>query len=308
MAVGAMVALTVALFTWDQRTEAMAKRVEAIKAGDLPLFEPPRAPSRPEGMTADEALALAGAHGVVCALSAPLNGPRARLHADLPSPYLGLATVGGGWVVLSDVPDEGEGELRVEGYGPLTVRWSTSSAGPVRGGCAPSPLVLEPGEATVRGVVRPTKGVTVEACGRPVVLGSDGSFTVDASVDRGCRVVARRHYGVLRWEAEITVRPDRHRDPSVTVDTPAVDAVLPFVLVADGGALLIAEDWSGAGLEGQTLVEVGGRPAKPDPRWALEVGGADGEVVEVRLGDGRTLPVTLRALGFDDWLNRQRSL
>jgi len=258
-----------------------------------PTLPPPAPPTRAELEV------LAGPNGVVC--EAELQGGEAvgaaRLDAELPEGFLGVATVGAGHVVLSEVPDEGEGVLHVEGFAPAALAWGPD-------GCSPEPLQLEPARAAVTGVVSGADGeVTVEVCGRSAMLDDAGGFYADAVPDEPCTVRVRRHYGTFQWEVAETVTPRLGDDPVVDADAPGPLAVLPLEWDGD---LRITSDWSGAGLEGRRVLAIDGEAPPSDPVEAHLVA-ADrsdmaGEKVSLTLDGGEVVSLDLRVLSFEDWL------
>jgi hypothetical protein len=303
-----VVVLSIALWQWRAKPPAPAPEVETPPAPAMPdrpspspapsapLPAPPPPPAPPSRADLE---GLAGPNGVVC--EAQLDGGdavgAARLEAELPSGFLGVATVGAGHVVLSDVPDEGEGVLHVEGFAPAALAWSPQ-------GCSPEPLVLEPARAAVTGVVaQADEEVTVEVCGRPATLDDAGAFYADAVPNEPCTVRVRRHYGTFQWEAAETVTPRLGSDPVVEAEAPGPLAVLP---VEWDEELRITSDWSGAGLEGRQVVAIDGEPPPSDPVEAhlLAAGRPDAEGGEVALTleDGQVVSLELRVLSFEDWL------
>ena len=310
--VGGCVVVVLSLVLFDQRTAPVREVPEPVPAevAPPPAPPPPPVPVRPEPaepppFTVEHAVQLAGPNGVVCATDPVVDGARATLEVDPAAGFLGVAVLGGGFLVLSEVPPAGEGVLQVEGFAPTTVRWSDDLDGPGQGGCDPAVVVLEPSATAVVGRVTGAAGreVTVEVCGRPTVLEDDGAFYADATPGEPCDVVVRRHFGVMQWEERRTLTPSLGRDSVVQVDAPDIDAVVPLVLVPDERGLRVAADWTGSDLEGAVVQSIDDTPAGDAPvDFHLAVGGSEGDIATVELADGRTIEVELRALTFDDWL------
>lgn len=314
--VGGAVALTIAVASaWLRSPPAQDPAVlpEAPvpprPAPGLPTAPVPLVPEAapPPVFTDDDALELAGANGIVCALEPPLEGGVARLELAGDEAFAGLAVIAGGYLVLSEVPAEGEGTLRVEGFAPRAVRWSDALDGPVQGGCEPDVVTLEPSSTAIVGTVRHARGreVTVEVCGTPTVLDGD-HFYADATPGEPCDVVVRRHFGVTQWDDARQVHPEPGRDLEVDFDVPDIDAVLPLVLEPASRGLRVAHDWTDLGLDGRIVVSAAGVAAGDDPvAFHMAAGGGQGTVAEVVLADGEVVEVERRALGFDDWLLEQ---
>ena len=304
---GIVIVLSVLLWRWRAKPpgvegggaappappEAPVVVVPTPSPAPRPAPPPPAPPSR------EELEALAGANGVVC--EAVLDGGDAvgvaRLEAELPPGFLGVATVGAGHVVLSEVPDEGEGVLHVEGFAPAALRWGPD-------GCVPEPVRLEPARAAVTGLVGDADAeVTVEVCGRPAILDDGGAFYADAVPGVPCVVRVRRHYGTFQWEVAETVTPQVGRDVVVEVDAPGPLAVLP---VEWDDTLRVTSDWSGSDLVGRRVVSIDGQPPPADPVEAqIFAAGAredEGEKVRLGLDDGTVVDLDLRVLSFEDWL------
>ncbi len=308
--VGALVVIAVSVLTWQWRSKPPGVRGSNVEKpqptpaprADLPSPAPLPVPVElppPAPPTREDLQVLAGANGVVC--EAVLDGGEAvgvaRLDAELPDGFLGVATVGAGFLVLSEVPDEGEGTLHVEGFAPAALRWDAE-------GCDPEPLVLEPARAAVTGVVANADAeVTVEVCGRPAMLGDGGSFYADAVPGEPCTVRVRRHYGTFQWEVAETVTPRLGQDPVVEAEAPGVLAVLP---VEWDDTLRITSDWTGSGLEGRRVISIDGAEPPRDPVDAQLVASRSredaGEKVSLGLDDGEVVELELRLLSFDDWL------
>jgi hypothetical protein len=306
---GALVVLLLSLVFWGRPPPPAPKPKpppEPVHEGVVPSLrvEPvpvePRVPDAVE--QAEEALAeLAGANGVVCPVQPTGIGAVARLHAELPEGFLGVATVGAGHVVLSDVPPEGEGVLLVEGFAPASIAWTEDGEG---AHCVPKTIQLEPATTAVTGTVANMDSeTTVEVCGRPAVVDADGAFYADASVGEDCAVRVRRHFGTFQWQDEVVVRPALGKDAVVSFEGPGFDAVLPLVLAAEPGGMRVVADWTGQELVGKLLVEAGGVEATGDEvAFQVLMGGEAGTLVGLRFSDGTDAEVALRVLSFDDWL------
>jgi len=307
-AVGALVVVGLSILLWRWRAAPVVDEPEppveppvpdVVLPTPSPRPDPVPEPLAPEPPSREDLEALAGPNGVVCV--AEVQGGAAvgaaRLDADLPDGFLGVATVGAGHVVLSEVPDEGEGSLLVEGFAPAALSW-----GP--GGCSPEPVVLEPARGAVTGAVLGADAeVTVEVCGRPAMLDDAGGFYADAVPDRPCTVRVRRHYGTFQWEVAETVTPRLGADPVIEVEAPGELAVLP---VEWDDSLRVTSDWSGSGLDGKRVVSIDGATPPGDPVEAhLEAAGSredEGREVTLELEDGSSVSLALRVLSFEDWL------
>ena len=314
MMVGAAVVLVVSILTWNWRTvPEPPPQPEPAPAPERPVVAPPPAPSQVEpaepapAFTLDDATELAGPNGVVCPLQPALPSGVARLEADDDEAFAGLAVIAQGWLVLSEVPPEGEGTLHVEGFAPQALRWSEALEGPAQGGCEPSPVTLEPSSSAVVGTVRFAEGreVTVEVCGTPALLDGE-AFYADAEPGVDCVVVVRRHLGVVQWEAERVVHPQLGRDAEVLFEAPDIDAVLPLVLEPGGDGLRIVADWAGHDLAGRQLLAIDGEAVEGPPVDVHVAHGGDvGTEAVLTLDGGEEVVVERRALTFDDWLLEQ---
>ncbi len=301
-----VVALSVGLWRWRAKPPPPAPSPapasvpvvhEAVAPAPAPTAAPTLPPPAPP--TRAELEVFAGPNGVVCEADLQGGGAvgAARLDADLPAGFLGVATVGAGHVVLSEVPDEGEGVLHVEGFAPAALAWGPD-------GCSPEPIRLEPARAAVTGVVSGADGeVMVEVCGRSAMLDDAGAFYADAVPDEPCTVRVRRHYGTFQWEVAETVTPRLGNDPVVDAAAPGPLAVLP---VEWDGELRITSDWSDADLEGHRVVAIEGEPPPSDPveahLAAAEHADMAGEKVALTLDSGEVVSLDLRVLAFEDWL------
>lgn len=257
---------------------------------------------------------LVGDNGVVCGIAPRVDVGTARLtltDEDTSRGWLAVAASRGDVLVLSDIPESGQGTLFVEGFAPTPVRWFDARQG--KGGCDPDPVELGPPEASVVGriegfAIHETQ-LAVEACGQPVTLDGEGGFFVAAVPGEACEVAVRRHYGVWEYRDTVTLTPAKGDDAQVTLQVPDFTAVLPLK-VADGRIVAVwSDDEELEGLVGTKVVRVDGEAADDDvDEFFFATGGEPGEAAEIEVVDdaGTAIVRTLhrRALSFDDWLVR----
>ncbi|MBX2801594.1 MAG: hypothetical protein KTR31_28210 [Myxococcales bacterium] len=264
----------------------------------------------PSGPPLEEvAQQLAGAEGVVCTVEPSVDGGTARLtlDADIAGDWLAVAAARAHVLVLSEIPAEGSGTLRVEGFAPEPIRWQAARDG--AGSCTPDPLVLRPAEAgvvgTVGGADGPSGSFGLTACGQAATVDAEGGFFAAAVPGEPCEVVLRRHYGVWEFVERVEVVPRMGRDEVLELELPPFEAVLPLV-VEDGRVGAVwdeGQDWAGAVVH---TVDGEAVPADADG-FHLATGGRAGTVAEVELeldGERQLVEVPRKALTFEDWLVR----
>jgi|GEM_PF-6463733 len=243
-----------------------------------------------------------------CALAHTLDGEEAvlRLGADLSAPAeaLRISPLRGGVVYLLGLPAAGEGWLRVEGFGPLLLRWAD-------GACLGGPLTLPVEPEAVEGLVvdpagAPAGTAHVEGCGDQAWSSEDGAFRLRPAPGP-CALRASRREGA--WRRESTPTPIQAEPLRLTLALVpraslglslrdgdgrlSVDAVLPEGGAAEAGLrpgdiLLRLDDHP---LEGLTLVDLA--PLAQGP-----VGSVVSLEVE-REGRRFTVPITRRSLSLE---------
>jgi len=259
---------------------------------------------------------LVGDNGVICSIapSVDVGSARLSLAGDNARGWLAVAAARRDVLLLTDIPEEGEGTLFVEGYAPTAVRWFDARDG--RGGCDPDPVTLTLPEASVIGSVEGFAehgpNLSVEACGQPVTLDGDGGFFVAAVPDEACEVVVRRHFGVWEYRDTVSVTPERDEELEVTLEVPGFQAVLP-VKVADGAIVAVWDDGepaveAGRDVIGARVTSVDGASVPGDADgFHLATGGPLGSVATVEIERGgvtERIELRRRAMSFDDWLVR----
>ncbi|MEN0062658.1 MAG: hypothetical protein AAGA48_10945 [Myxococcota bacterium] len=274
-----------------------------------------RLTTQPQVPLREAAQELIGDNGVVCGIQPTIDVGTARLAlaGDNDRNWLAVAAARGDVLLVSDIPEEGEGTLFVEGFAPRAIRWFDARGG--RGGCDPDPVVLSPPEASVIGEVQAFaphgSNLIVEVCGQPVTLDGDGGFFVAATPEEACVITVKRHYGVWEFRDSLTVTPTKGEEAEVTLEVPAFVAVLPL-RVAEGRIVAV---WDDGGDEGTTESLMGARIVRVDGEevpgeaegFHLATGGETGEEALLELErEGEIVEARLarRALSFDDWLVR----
>ncbi|HHO53760.1 MAG TPA: PDZ domain-containing protein [Deltaproteobacteria bacterium] len=216
-----------------------------------------------------------------CRLQPALASGRAHVIVGDPDqiPYDGrLVDVRDGVVEIPWIEGEGAGVLAVEGYAPVPISWAGGGDDQIAS-CAPDPLRLKPGVATVEGTVHNAEGqdegrVFVEGCGNQARPDADGGYSMTVSPGR-CVLNAFRHDGLLlahAQPAEVVVGP---------ADTLLVDFEIParpraglgLVIESSDAGIRVLDVLPGTaadelGLqEGDLVLEVDGTPT---PGIALE--------------------------------------
>lgn len=148
------------------------------------------------------ACAVQGAAGVSEAILFPSDRPTVNGVAVAGPVYLQ-----GGQLWLPRTISDGSGVLAIEGFAPTSIRWDDK-------GCSPSPIVLQPPNATVSGVVRNAEGepagrVFVEGCGGRAMTDFDGGYSMEL-LPGECSLRAFRQDGYFMARSE--PKPLRVRD------------------------------------------------------------------------------------------------
>lgn len=241
------------------------------------------APQPPEPIDAPEPPPIEGlpTGRTRCRLQPALPSGRAHVIVGDPDriPYNGrLVDVADGVVEIPWIEGEGTGVLAIEGYAPVPVSWS-GGAGDRRAVCAPDPLILEIGTATVEGVVHNAEGqaegrVFVEGCGNQARPDASGAYSMTVSPGL-CVLNAFRRDGLLLAHAQAAqLEPAAGQALFVDFEIPARPrAGLGIVIEGTDDGIRVLDVLPGTaaaelGLqEGDLVIEVDGTPT---PGIALE--------------------------------------